>query len=184
MAVEIETATLRLQRIVENFLEMTRIESEVLQPQKDWSDFVDVLHLATETLRQEEQIHRLQTEVPDDLPLLRLDARLFAQALGNVLHNAMIYSPDHSLVALHVSLDGGALEVSVRDQGPGFEAGDEERVFDKFYRGRSAPAGGTGLGLAIARGLLRAQGGEIRAQNGPEGGAEFVMSIPVETHPL
>lgn len=184
VALEIETATLRLQRIVENFLEMTRIESEVMEAKREWCDLDDVLHTASEALRREGQFHRLVTSGRENLPLLKLDGLLLAQALGNVLHNASIHAPVDSPVELRVSLNGNSLELIVRDHGPGLEAGDELRVFDKFYRACNAPAGGTGLGLAIARGFLLAQGGEIRARNHPDGGAEFIITVPTETYPV
>ena len=180
---EIRTAVMRLQRIVESFLEMTRMESGVLTAQKDWCDLGDVLQGAQEPLIEELKHHPLRTDA-DDMPLLKLDGRLLAQALTNVLHNATIYAPPDTPIELSARMEAACLVIRVRDHGPGLPAGGEERVFDKFYRAPASPAGGTGLGLAIARGFLRAQGGDVTARNHPDGGAEFTLLIPAETHPV
>jgi K+-sensing histidine kinase KdpD len=180
-AVEIDTATRRLQRIVENFLEMTRVESEALHPHPDWCEIDDVFHAATAPLQLELATHPLRTAGAADLPLLMLDSRLLAQALGNVLHNATLYSPAGTEIEINAALSGNTLELRVRDHGPGLAPGVESRIFDKFYRAPHSPAGGTGLGLAIARGLMRAMKGDIEADNHPDGGAEFVLRLPVQT---
>ena len=183
-SIEIRTAVMRLQRIVESFLEMTRMESGVLTAQKDWCDLSDVLQAAQEPIIEELKHHPVRMEGAGDLPLLRLDGRLLAQALTNVMHNATIYSPSGTPIELSARMESGALVLCVRDHGPGLPAGGEERVFDKFYRAPAAPAGGTGLGLAIARGFARAQGGDLAARTHPDGGAEFTFTLPAETHPV
>lgn len=180
-ATEIETANRRLQRIVENFLEMTRVESEALEPRPDWCEIGDVLHAATTPLRRELATHPLRVTGTQDMPLLRLDSRLFAQALGNVLHNAASYAPAGTDIRIHAALIDGMVELRVRDHGEGFPPGVVDHLFDKFYRAPDSPAGGTGLGLAIARGLMRAMRGDIEARNHPHGGAEFTLRLPVKT---
>ncbi|MDZ4401843.1 ATP-binding protein [Prosthecobacter sp.] len=180
-AAEIETANRRLQRIVENFLEMTRVESEALKPHLDWCEIGDVLHATTTPLHRELAEHPSIITGIESLPLLMLDSRLLAQALGNVLHNATLYAPAGTPVEIAVSLTNNTLEFRVHDHGPGLALGIEEHLFDKFYRAPDSPAGGTGLGLAIARGLMRAMKGDIEAHNHPEGGAEFMLRLPVKT---
>lgn len=181
-AAEIETANRRLQRIVELFLDMSRVESETLQPRADWCEAGDVLHAAAAPLEADLAGRPLRVTGVSDLPLIRLDSRLLAQALGIVLHNATQYTPPGSPIEIHVSLpDPGTLALRVRDHGPGLPAGDEARVFEKFYRSPGSPAGGTGLGLAIAQGLLKALRGDIQARSHPEGGAEFTLRAPVTT---
>ncbi len=180
-AAEIDTANRRLQRIVENFLEMTRVESEALKPHLEWCEIDDVLHTATTPLQSELATHPLRLTGTDDLPLLMLDSRLLAQALGNVLHNATLYAPAGKEIEINASLTNNTLELRVRDHGPGFPLGSEDHLFDKFYRAPDSPVGGTGLGLAISRGLMRAMKGDIEAQNHPEGGAEFTLRLPVKT---
>lgn len=179
-AAEIDTATLRLQRIVENFLEITRVESEAVKPRPDWCEIEDVLHAATAPLQRELSIRPLRVTGAQDLPLLRLDIRLLSQVLGNVLHNALLYTPAGTDIELQITLREDKLEFLVRDHGPGLPQGAENRVFEKFYRAPQAPPGGTGLGLAIARGLMRAMKGDIQARNHPSGGAEFLLRLPLE----
>jgi len=200
-AAEIDTATRRLQRIVENFLEITRVESDAVKPSPDWCEIGDVLHAATTPLQRELSSHPLRITGTENLPLLKLDSRLLSQALANVLHNATQHAPAGSEIEITVQIvgsfartsqearilanaptaDGRALELRVRDHGPGLPPEMEERVFEKFARAPGAPAGGTGLGLAISRGLMRAMKGDIQVRNHPEGGAEFVFSLPVKT---
>ena len=181
-AAEIETATRRLQRIVDSFLEMTRVESEALTPKPDWCEIGDVLHAATAPIGQELSGHPLQITGADEMPLLRLDSRLLAQALGNVLHNATAHSPPGGAIDIHTALESGTLVMTVRDHGPGLTPEATARVFQKFYRAPGARAGGTGLGLPIARGLVRALKGNMEAGNHPEGGALFTLRLPVQVH--
>lgn len=186
-AVEIGTATRRLQRIVDSFLEMTRVESEALTPRPDWCEISDIVYAATTSLELELRDHPVVTGGMDDIPLLHVDSRLLAQALGNVIHNAAIHGPAGTPIQLdaklHTNEDGAThLDLSVRDHGPGLSPTAIRHAFDKFFRAPGAPAGGTGLGLAIARGLVRALGGGMSAGNHPEGGAVFNLSLPVRIH--
>jgi K+-sensing histidine kinase KdpD len=177
-AAEIDTATRRLQRIVENFLEITRVESDAVKPSPDWCEFLDVIHSATSPLQRELLPHPLRIIGAENLPLLKLDNRLLSQALANVLHNATQHVPAGSEIEIHAALTPeSALEIRVRDHGPGLPPDMEERVFEKFARASGAPSGGTGLGLAISRGLMRAMKGDISVRNHPEGGAEFLLRV-------
>ena len=180
-AAEIDTAARRLQRIVENFLEITRVESETIQPRADWCEIGDVLHAATAPLQRDLSAHPLRVTGAQDMPLLKLDSRLLSQVLCNVLQNASLYTPAGTEIEIGLALASDNLELRVRDHGPGLPNGAEERVFEKFFRVPRSPAGGTGLGLAIARGLMRAMKGDIQARNHPGGGAEFSLRLPVKT---
>jgi len=167
---EIQTASLRLQRVVDNLLHMSRLESEVVRPQHDWCDLHDVLHAAQEAAGDALKTHPVSVQLPDSLPLVKLDHRLLAQALANILHNAAVYTPATATIEISAAMKAGKLVLAVRDHGPGLPEGEALRVFEKFYRAPGAPAGGTGLGLAIARGFVRAEGGDITATNHPTGG--------------
>ncbi len=181
-AAEIDTATRRLQRIVENLLEITRVESDAVKPAPDWCEISDVFHSATAPLQRELSRHPLRIIGTENLPLLKLDSRLLSQALTNVLHNATQHAPAGSEIEIHAALTpDDTLELRVRDHGPGLPPEMMKRVFEKFARVPGAPAGGTGLGLAISRGLMRAMRGDISVHNHPEGGAEFLLSLPVKT---
>lgn len=174
---EIATATQRLQRVVESLLQMTRLESDVLQPILDWCDVRDVITAAQHAIGAALNTHAVRLHLADDFPLLKLDHALLTQAVANILHNAAIYTPAGTAIDISTTLHDQQLRLSIRDHGPGLPAGTEKHVFEKFYRVQGSPAGGTGLGLAIARGFVQAQGGEIIARNHPEGGAEFVIEI-------
>lgn len=181
-AVEIDTATRRLQRIVENLLEITRVESEAVKPVPDWCEMDDVLDGAVTPLQRELSQHTLEITGAGDLPLLKIDSRLLAQALANVLHNASLHAPAGTPIGIQATLADQVLEIRVRDHGPGIPAGLEDRLFAKFYRAPGSSAGGTGLGLAISRGLMRAMHGDIVARSHPAGGAEFILTLPAQTY--
>lgn len=175
---EIATATERLQRVVDHLLHMTRIEASVMQPEMDWHDLRDILEATRTAVGKSLHQHPLTLFLPDNPSLVRLDASLTTQALANVLHNAAVYAPAGTPVEIHASFSSHGLRIRVRDHGPGFPGESALRVFEKFYRAPGTPAGGTGLGLAIARGFMKAQGGEIMAQNHPDGGAEVILEMP------
>ena len=178
---EIQTATDRLQRVVDHLLSMTRLETVGLRPTPDWCDLRDVIDRARAAAGEGIPENSFDADLPIDLPPLRLDANLLAQALANLFHNAAFHTPPGTHVELRARLvRPDRLRLVLRDQGPGLPPGNEERVFEKFYRAPGSPAGGTGLGLAISRGFLRALGGDISARNHPDGGAEFTMELPVE----
>jgi len=179
---EIATATDRLQRVVDHLLQMTRIESTVMQPSLDWCDLRDVVQGARSAVGSSLAGHPVSVAVPGDMPLVRLDQALMVQALANILHNAAAYTPAGTPIDLRASLTGDRLHLVIRDHGPGFPGESALRVFEKFYRAPGTPAGGTGLGLAIARGFVRAQGGDITARNHPDGGAEIEIGLKVATH--
>jgi len=179
---EVKSANRRLDRIVTNLLDMTRIESGRTPLNFEWSDVRDLLESAAEQLSNEISRERIQIRVPDDLPLVRLDFGLIEQALCNLLINAVQHSPAGSPVEMIARLDSDALELRVRDHGTGVTPGEERKIFEKFYRGADSKTGGSGLGLSIVAGIARAHGGEVSAANNPDGGATFTMRLPVETN--
>lgn len=174
---EITTATRRLQRVVEGLLHMTRLESDVLQPRIDWCDLHDVIAAARQAVGESLTAHPVRLFIPEDFPLVQVDHHLLVQALANILHNSAIYTPAESAIDIHATLENEILRLTVHDHGAGLPAGEENRVFDKFYRAKGSPTGGTGLGLAITRGFVQALGGHVTARNHPEGGAEFVIEV-------
>jgi two-component system sensor histidine kinase KdpD len=174
---EINTATKRLQRVVDSLLQMTQLESDVLKPNLDWCDLRDVISAAQRAVGAPLERHAVKLRLADDFPLLKLDHALLTQAVANILHNAAIYTPAGTVIDFSATIRDQQLRLVIRDHGAGLPAGSERRVFEKFYRVQGSAAGGTGLGLAIARGFVQAHGGDITARNHPHGGAEFVIEI-------
>jgi two-component system, OmpR family, sensor histidine kinase KdpD len=172
----------RLNRLVQNLLEMTRLESGALQLRKEWHPLEEVIGAALGRLSKELADRRVETRVPPDLPLAPIDDVLIEQVLVNLLDNAVKYTPGGSPVRVMATSTDETLTVEIADHGPGLPRGEEDKVFEKFYRG--VPGGrGAGLGLAICQGIVKAHGGNIWAQNLPEGGVAFLFTLPLAGKP-
>ena len=181
MVAEIDQAGKRLQRIVDDFLEMTRVESASIAVQREWTEVSDILEAAKESVVLERTGRELLENGFQELPLLRLDARLLARALGNLLQNALMYSPAETAVEIEADYSGGVLCLRVKNRGKGIPETERNAVFRKFYRIEGSPSGGTGLGLPIARGLLRMHGGEVTLSNRTGGGAVAEISVAADS---
>jgi two-component system sensor histidine kinase KdpD len=121
-------------------------------------------------------------DVPNDLPLVLVEATLIVQILNNLLENAAKYTPPGTTVTICAAAREKHISLIVADDGPGFPTGDPERLFEKFQRGRSeSNIVGVGLGLAICRAAARLHGGDIHAMDNAGGGARFEITLPVET---
>ena len=168
----------RLNLLVGNLLDMSRLEAGALRLKRAACDLQDLVGIALERTLGRSAERPVQTSFPDGLPLVDVDEALFLQVIVNLLDNALKYSPAGSPLAIQAWADQQAVYLEVRDQGPGLAASDLERVFDKFYRSHPGAAGGTGLGLTICRGIVEAHGGQIHASNHPAGGARFTVTLP------
>lgn len=177
---EIFTASLRLNRLIENLLNMSRLESGMLTTRLDWYDMNDLINKVTEDLNDELKPYRLKVSLPENLPLVKIDFGLMEQVLYNLLYNATQYAPVASEIGLNVSHSDSLLRIEVRDKGPGFPEPDTGKIFDKFYRAEGSPSGGLGLGLSIVKGFVEAHGGVVTAENAINGGALFTIAIPSE----
>lgn len=176
----------RLNRFVQNLLDMTRLEHGALQPRRDWTDLREVVGRAVFDMREQIAPDQFRIFIPDDLPLLFVDPVLLEQVVVNVLDNAIKYSPAGEYVEICATAGDGIVELRVTDKGPGIPEGGRARVFDMFYRIESGEArsSGTGLGLSICKGLMEAQGGWIRADAGMGGtGTCMVLGLPVIESP-
>jgi two-component system sensor histidine kinase KdpD len=173
----------RLNRLVQNLLEMTRLESGALQLRKEWHPLEEVIGAALHRLGQRLANRRVTTRVPPDLPLVAIDDVLIEQVLVNLLDNAIKYTPSGSPIAVIATATDRAVTVEVADHGAGLPPGEEDKVFEKFYRGQPAGGRGAGLGLAICHGIIKAHGGHIWAQNLPEGGVAFLFNLPLADTP-
>lgn len=175
-------ASNRLNRLVGNLLDQTRLESGALRPRMDWCDPHDLVNAAVEGVRELLAGHPFEMLMPDELPPVRADFALTEQALANLLLNAAVHTPAATPILLTAGIEGGGkrLYFTVADRGPGFPAEMQERLFKKFVRGDAARAGGLGLGLSIVRGFVTAQGGEIVVGENPGGGSVFTIYLPHE----
>jgi two-component system sensor histidine kinase KdpD len=181
-ATEIRQAADRLNRLVENLLDMSRLESGQLAPKLDWCDINDLFRASVNKLKEELSGHTVSFVVPQNMPLVKLDFVLMDQVLINLLYNASIYTPPGSSVTVSASMDQQRCIITVADNGPGIPPASLDRLFHKFYRAPGSRTGGTGLGLSIAKGFVEAHRGTITVRNSVPAGAEFIISIPTETH--
>jgi two-component system sensor histidine kinase KdpD len=175
----------RLALLVDNLLHITRIESGAVAVNKQWYPLEEIVGSSLERAKKSLTGRPINTHLPLDLPLVKLDGVLIEQVLINLLENVAKYTPAGAEVDLAARMDGQSLAVEVADRGPGLDDAERQRVFDKFYRGSSAGAGqrGAGLGLAICRAVVEVHGGRIWEENRPGGGARFIFSIPQEEAP-
>ena len=177
---EINTASVRLNRLIENLLNMSRLESGRISPRPDWCDVHDLANTLSKTLQNELIPFHLSVVIPADMPMVYIDFGLIEQVLHNLILNATQYSPSESNIRLKFFYDNGFLSIQVMDRGKGFPESELSLVFNKFYRGKDAKAGGTGLGLSIVKGFVEAQQGTVNAENRQNGGAIFTVKIPVQ----
>jgi len=174
---ELSQAVRRLTRTVDHLLDATRLESGLLQPVREWCDPGELLREAVALAGLREQAVKIS--VANDLPVVFVDAHLIEQALAALLSNAAAHGLSDQPIEASAARDDSMLVFAVADHGPGLAPGEENKVFEKFYRGPGTPAGGLGLGLSIARQLVEAHSGQIVAQNRAEGGSRFSIRLPI-----
>ena len=167
---------------VSKILEMTRLESGGIKVNFDWASMAEIVGSVLARLSERLAQHRIVVDIPEDLPLVRMDETLIAQALVNLLENAARHTPPGTLVQIRAQNMGFEIIVTVEDFGHGIPAGDLDRLFTKFERGASE-SGGVGLGLAIGRAILHLHKGRVWADNLPDGGIAFRFALPLEDAP-
>ncbi len=172
----------RLGRLVANLLDMTRFEAGGVRVDKEWQSLEELIGAALGRLDPLLADRAVAARIAPELPLVACDGVLIEQVLTNLIENAARHTPAGTPIDLAAGPAGAEVVVEVADRGPGLVAGDEERVFDKFYR-RAPGQAGTGLGLAICRAIVEAHGGRIEAENRPGGGAVFRFSLPLGDRP-
>ncbi len=176
---EIRDGSRRLNRVVDNLLDMNRLESGVVQPKREWCDVRELLQSAMEIERDSINGREIKVDLPENIPLAFLDHTLIEQAVAKLLANAGSHTPFRLPIEIDAEYQNNYLIICVSDRGPGLPPEEAERLFEKFYRADSRRAGGLGLGLSIARGFVEAHGGKLTAENRDGGGARFVIKLPV-----
>ncbi len=179
LADEIRDGSHRLNRVVNNLLDMNRLESGVIRPKREWCDVRELLQSAVDTEYESINGRDIRLDVPDEIPLALVDHALIEQAVAKLLANAGSHTAPNLPIEIDAEYTNENLLISVSDRGPGIAPEATERLFEKFYRGDDRKTGGLGLGLSIARGLIEAHGGRLTVENRDGGGARFVIRLPV-----
>ncbi len=177
---EISTASIRLNQLIENLLNMSRLESGHIKPHPDWYDVHDLANVVIKSLDQELVQFKLSVVIPSDMPLVFIDFGLAEQIIHNLLLNATQHSPAGSGIRLKFFIDNELLTIQVMDRGTGIPEGELQSVFNKFHRSDKSKTGGLGLGLSIVKGFVEALNGNISVQNRQNGGALFTIRLPVK----
>lgn len=180
---ELMTSSDRLNQVVDNLLDMSRINSGNLRLKLSWQDPGDIVRVCLQKHRVALAAHHIVPQFLEDAPLINVDFSLIEHALSNVVLNAAFYSPPHSEIKVSILRLDQAVIFQVSDQGPGIPAVDRERVFDKFYRMAGTQAGGTGLGLTITKTVMELHGGHSVIGESADGGAQVQLILPIEHQP-
>jgi len=171
----------RLNRLVGNLLDITRLEAGAMQLHREACDVQELIGSALEQIGTPLKNRQVNVEISPKIPLISLDFVLFSRVLVNVIDNALKYSPVEKPIDIRVRISKQDLEISIADRGEGIPVDDLEHIFDKFYRvQRPDNVSGTGLGLSICKGIVEAHNGCIRAEKRRGGGAIFTISVPLE----
>ncbi len=173
----------RLNRVFENLLDMTRFESGLLKPNKEWFDLSELVSYTLGRMQRLLREHSVRWTPPEQEFYVEADYHLLEHALSNLLLNAAYYSPKGTWIIVHVAREGENAVLSVADEGPGIPEELRGKIFEKFFRVPGSPAGGTGLGLSISKSIVEANGGSIEAGQGAGGGAEFRIRLPLREVP-
>ena len=177
---ETQQALRRLHRVINNLLDMTRIESGVIHPKLEWCDVGELIQAAIDLAADGLGERSVGIEVERDFPIIKVDQALLEQCLSNLLLNAASHSPAGTKIIIRARFADGRVILTVLDEGSGIPEPDLPCIFETFHRGAGAAPGGTGLGLAIVDGFVRAHGGNVSAANRLPCGAEFIITIPAD----
>jgi len=177
---QIDAASMRLNRQVENLLNMSRLETGMLKPSLDWCDPKEFIHAMIQKI-SEGYTKVIKFNSPNSLPLIKIDRGLMEQVVDNLLHNAINYAGENAQISIETNLIESNFIISIIDNGKGIPESDLDLIFEKFYRVPQTKAGGCGLGLSIVKGFVEAHHGNVNASNNKSGGACFIINIPVAT---
>ena len=181
----IREQALRTSRMVNNLLEMAKLQSGDVKPRKDWQSLEEIVGSALKSLEPTLTEHPVKLDLPADLPLVKCDAVLMERVLVNLLENATKYTPPGTTIGISAARTDAVMRVEVWDEGPGLPPGQERTIFAQFARGqKESTVPGVGLGLAICEAIVDAHGGKIWAENRVPHGARFLFTLPLEEQPV
>ncbi|PLX08941.1 MAG: hypothetical protein C0596_03770 [Marinilabiliales bacterium] len=175
---EILTASLRLNRLVENLLNISRLENDRISPRLDWYDLNDIINEVLDALENELKEYELIVDINENMPLIKVDFGLLEQVIYNVILNSIQHSSTNTKINLSATHNNETLYLTISDQCKGFNTENTLNVFNKFFRDSGNVSGGLGLGLSIVKGFIEAHKGKVNAKNGESGGAIIEISIP------
>jgi K+-sensing histidine kinase KdpD len=182
LAKVVREETERLNTVIQNLLDATRISADALRPRFEWAEVADIVNAALQRHRARLTGHEVKLELTGELPLAYVDQNLIEQALGHVIENAMKYSPPGSPIRIRGAVENGMIAVTVADSGAGLTADELGRLGERFFRGDRASAAttGSGLGLWIAKAFLHANGGSLDANSdGADRGSTVILRLPI-----
>ncbi len=177
---QISIASFRLNRLIDNLLNMQRLESGMLKIKPNWCEINELINSVVNRLSDELSTHNLQIRMQDEFPIIKLDFGLIEQVIFNLLHNEVLYTPNGSTISIFCNITNNNLTICISDNGKGFSDEELKMLFTKFYRSAAKTTGGTGLGLSIVKGFVEAHGGNVKVENNQPHGAKFTLEIPVE----
>lgn len=178
---EIDKASIRLNRQVENLLNMSRLETGMLKLKIDWCDLNELIYAVIKKIEPIKNNHTISFNPNEKLPLFKLDAGLIEEVIQNLVTNAILYTPENATIKIEAKYQNDTCVFSVSDDGSGFPENEIQFAFDKFYRIPNTNTGGSGLGLSIVKGFVEAHKGTIKLKNKNNSGASFMITIPTET---
>lgn len=178
---EMETAGNRLHKQVENLLNMSRLESGLLQVKPGWTDVNELIHFTIQKAGGSSAERNILFHPDENLPICKLDSGLIEQVLFNILSNDLQYTTAGTAIQITAAIEENELMITIADEGNGLPDQELQQIFQKFYRVPHTKTGGTGLGLSIAKGFVEAHNGTITAAHNQPHGLQFIIRLPVET---
>lgn len=178
MVAEIREATGRLNRLVGNVLEASRLESGAVKPRLNECDVKELIHVVLEGAEKELSNHKVAVNIVPELPVVAMDFVMMQQALANLVSNSVFHTPAGTAIEISARMESEDLLLTVADRGPGILSDYLPRIFEKFFRVPNSRTGGTGLGLSLVKGFVEAQGGKVTVENRAGGGVAFTIRLP------
>ncbi len=176
---QIDNASIRLNRQVENLLNMSRLETGMLKPNVDWCDTNELIYSVIQKYA-EIKTHSINFRAKEDLPLFKYDRGLIEQVLQNLIHNSINYTPSGTIITISARHEFNNCVIEISDNGNGIPENEFNNVFNKFYRLPNSKAGGSGLGLSIVKGFIEAHNGTIELKKSINSGVQFIIKIPTQ----